>query len=259
MRSKKLYIVLIIVLVLFFLIIFLSFGVKNIAQENYQATIIVGDSSVWNYQKKKWVNITRSDSLQELNWKKFVVYQNNQRLGEYFLWKDEEWYLFDQDNNAVPFEGNLLAYDANYDLNITPFVEDNQMDSRYVNSVLVERNINLDNEFTGTSHVSFDFDSDGVAEDFYIVTNAFAMDFEPEVSFSLVFMVKNEEITMLYDSVLVGNNYNICKPYFYSFLDVNHDHTYEMILSCGRYSIDGQIDMLYQFQDGAFKIVISNE
>lgn len=259
MRSKKLYIVLIVILVVFFLIIFLSFGVGNIVQENYEATIIVGDSSVWKYQNKRWVSINRSDSLQDLNWKKYMVYQNNERLGEYYLWKDDTWYLFDQDNNAVPLEGNLLAYDANYDLNIMAFQEDQNMDNRYVNSVLVERNINLDNEFTNASHVSFDFDSDGVFEDFYLVTNAFSMDYEPDVSFSLVFMVKNEEITMLYDSVLVGNNYNICKPYFNSFLDINHDHTYEMILSCGRYSIAEQLDMLYQYQNGAFKIVISNE
>ncbi len=259
MISKKLYIVLIVIIVVFFFVIFLSFGVGNILQENHKATIILGDSTVWKYQNKKWLNVTNTNSLQDLNWKKYEVFQNNQKFGDYYLWKDDTWYLFDKDKNAVNFEGNLLAYDANYDLNVTSFMEDDAINLEYVNSLLADNNIPLDHEFSNASHIAFDFDQDGVVEDFYLVTNAFTMDYEPDSTFSFVFMVKNDVIYMLYESVLNGGSLNSCKPFFNSFLDINQDHVYELILSCGRYSVAEQIDMLYQFQDGAFKIVISNQ
>jgi hypothetical protein len=160
MISKKLYIVLIVIIVVFFFVIFLSFGVGNILQENHKATIILGDSTVWKYQNKKWLNVTNTNSLQDLNWKKYEVFQNNQKFGDYYLWKDDTWYLFDKDKNAVNFEGNLLAYDANYDLNVTSFMEDDAINLEYVNSLLADNNIPLDHEFSNASHIAFDFDQD---------------------------------------------------------------------------------------------------
>ena len=197
--------------------------------------------------------------IQELNWQPFEIFVDNERLGNYYVWKDDRWYVFDKDRNVVDIDGTFLAYRANYDLDVQAFSVDDNVDFRFANQVLTERNIPLESEFTSTSHLSFDFDSDGEEENFYLLTNAFPLDEEPEINFSLVYMVKNEQIYMLYDSVNEGSSYNNCKPFFTSILDTNHDHTYEIILSCGRYSIEEQIDMLYQFVDGSFKIVISNQ
>ena len=259
MRSKKLYIILIAIVIVFFVVMFLMFGTTNILQEQYQATLIVGNHTVWNYRNKRWNNLILSNNLQQLNWQKYEVYLNNEKFGNYYLWHDDRWYLFDDDHNPVSMEGDLLAYVANYDLNVKGFSEDDSLDLAAVQNVLYDRNIPLDSLFTNQSHVAFDFDSDGVVEDFYLITNVFAMDFDPDSYFSFVFMVKENRIYMIYDDVTSSNSFNGCKPFFTSFLDVNHDHIYEFILSCGRYSIEEQVDMLYQFDEGAFKIVISNQ
>ena len=107
--------------------------------------------------------------------------------------------------------------------------------------------------------VSFDFDNDGKDEDFYVISNVFPLDFEPEMSFSIVFMVKDNNIYYIYNDVSKNNFTNGCKPFFTSFLDADNDGTYEFILSCGRYSISEQIDMLYKYSDDEFKILISNQ
>ena len=53
--------------------------------------------------------------------------------------------------------------------------------------------------------------------------------------------------------------FNGCKPYFYSFLDIDMDRKSEFILSCSDYSVSKRVDMLYQFSDDNFKIAISNQ
>ena len=259
MRSRKLYLVLIAILLVFFVVVFLIFGAGNFIKKNHQATIIVGNATVWKYENKKWYSISNTESLQKLDWQQYEVFVDNKRFGDYYLWKDDQWYLFDSKNNGINYTGKLIAYEANYDLSITSFEEDDNMDQSLISSILVERNISPDQNLTSASHVAFDFDSDGVLEDFYLITNAFDMEKEVDVNFSIVFMVKNNETYLLYDSVHSGSNYNACKPFFNSFLDVDQDKNYELLLSCGRYSVEDQLDMLYQYVDGEFKIVISNQ
>ena len=76
--------------------------------------------------------------------------------------------------------------------------------------------------------------------------------------FSLVFMVKNNEIYPIYTNITSNTGYNGCKPYFRAFVDVDNDSKYEFILSCAKYSASGTTNMLYEFKDKEFKILISN-
>lgn len=259
MQSKKLYIVLIVMMVVFFLVFFLMYGVDEIKTKDDKATIIVGNNTVWQYQNKKWMNITGITSFQDYNWHTFEVFQDNQKIGDYSLWYDDKWYVFDQDKNPVSIEGNLLAYEANYDMSVSPFIEQKITNKKYVDEVLNKYGIDTSSKFSNSLQISFDIDQDGIMEDFYLITNVFAIDFTPDLLFSFVFMVKNDEIYMIYDNVNQTSIYNSCKPYFTSFLDVNRDHNYELILSCGRYSIGKEIQWLYGFRDNQFKILISNE
>ena len=64
---------------------------------------------------------------------------------------------------------------------------------------------------------------------------------------------------MIYDDVLEDDYFGACKPYVTSFLDVNQDQSYEVIFSCGRYSVEEQIHIMYEFVQNAFKVVISNQ
>lgn len=261
MRMKKIYITLLIILFVFFLVMFCLFGIDNIRQENYSSILIVGDDTVWTYKNKKWLNITHATTLHNYNWKDYIVYENNELKGTYKLWHDDKWYVFDDEKKAIQMEGTLLAYDANFKLKVKEFSISDVTDMTYVRAVLDEKGFSQSTKFTVLYKVDFDYDGDGKDEDFYVMSNTFPIDFEPDYIFSIVFMVKNNEIYYIYDDVAKNTGYNGCKPYFNSFLDTNNDGSYEFILSCGRFGDASQVDMLYQFdkEKDKFKILISNQ
>ena len=260
MKSKKIYIVLLIILVIFCIIMFSLFGVENVKQKNYKSTIILGENTVWTYRNKKWNYINNISDFNKLSWQEYNVYFDNKSIGRYYLWHDDKWYVFDKDKKAVEIDGNLFAYDANFNMNIYDFNLEKIRDRTYVDKALNENDISISSSFTTSNKVSFDFDGDNVDEDFYLVSNAFPIEFNPDYIFSLVFMVKNNEIYYLYRDIAPNNSFNGCKPFFNTILDTNNDGLYEIILSCGRYSDLGQLDMLYSFVDNnEFKILISNQ
>ena len=71
-------------------------------------------------------------------------------------------------------------------------------------------------------------------------------------------MVKNNSIYMIYEDIRNNDYFNACKPFFTSFLDVDSNEQYEVIFSCGKYSMEEQVNTLYQFSENTFKVLISN-
>ena len=258
MKNRKIYIFLILIFVVFFCVMFYLFGIDEMKSQKQSLTVLLGHNTVWQYKGKQWLNLSKNLSHYDLNWKKYHVYSNQEYVGDYLLWHDDKWYAFDDNKEAILLEGDLLAYMGNYKLSFYPFSEEEIEDYSSVYDVLKKYNVSLSSELTAAYHVSFDFDQDGSLEDFYIISNAFAQD-EVDTTFSFVYMIKDNQLSMIYEYLDGGNSFNVCKPYFTSFLDVNEDSIYEIILSCGGFSISEPIHMLYQYRDNAFKIAISSE
>jgi hypothetical protein len=259
MRKKSTYVVLLVAIFAFSLVMFLAFGLNNIKTGKYATTLLVGDDTVWTYSNKNWLNVTKQTSIKKLDWKKFNIYLNNKKFGEYYLWHDDKWYAFDEKKNAVALDGEMLAYNANHEIKIKEFNESDITDRTYINYVLDQNGISPSSQTTTEYVVNFDYDSDGIEEEFYVISNVFALDFEPETNFAIVFMVKDDTIYYLYNDISSNDTYNGCMPYITSFLDVDNDDKYEMILSCARYSVNGTVKMLYKYDNGEFKIAISNQ
>ena len=258
MRKKSTYIVLLVMLFVFFIVMFALFGVDNIKKSIYNTTLIVGDNTIWLYEKKNWLNLTNNTNIQDLNWDEYKVFVNNEEFGNYLLWHDDKWYAFDKKKNAVSIDGNLLAYKANYNIPVYKFTEEEISDTSTVIQMLKENDVDINSNFTSSYKVSFDYDNDNEEEEFYVISNAFPMD-NPEKIFSIVYMVDGDNIYPIYTDVSKNSSFNGCKPYFTSFLDVDNDKTYEFILSCSKYSVADTVDMLYKFTNNEFKIVISNQ
>jgi len=261
MRNKKTYVILFVALAVFFVVMFLVFGVSNIKKGEASTTLVVGDNTVWNYSKRHWLNLTSEKALSSLEWKEFNIYLDNKSLGKYNLWHDDKWYAFDKSKNAVPLDGNLLAYRSNVNVDVLDFTKEKIDDNSFVLKVLEDNDLSISSKFTTSYKVNFDFDSDNTKEDFYVISNAFPNDFNPEKIFSIVFMVKDDKIYYLYNDITENRAFNGCKPFINSILDVDQDGVYEMIVSCSKYSVGERIDMLYQYNlsEKAFKIVISNQ
>ena len=259
MVKKKVYIILIAILVVFLVVMFAVFGTKNIKEEKVSEVLIVGDETVWKLSEKKWHNITYKSSLQDLSWKKYKVFENSQEVGNYYLWYSDKWYAFDDQKNAVKIDGEMFAYSANFDLKVNNFTTEEVDNYEFVNYVLESNGISTSSKFTSIYKIELDIDNDFNDETFYLISNAFPPDFEPEKSFSISFIVKNENIYYIYKDVTANKVFNGCKPYYNTFLDVDDDNVTELILSCSKYSVADRVDMLYKYEDDGFKIIISNQ
>lgn len=258
MKQNKVYIIGIVIVVVFALLLVFFFGRDSLKKGRQQATLIIGDNTVWSYQDKRWINLS-SSSIRDLSWKEYEVYLNREKTGKYYLWHDDKWYAFDEDKNAINLSGDLIAYQSNFPIKFAFFQEKNVDVDSYIQEVLNQNNLDISSEFTSKYMVSFDYDQDNVEEAFYVISNAFTSLSNVETIFSIVFMVDDQKIYPIYNDITTNQPYNGCKPYFQSFVDVNDDNLYEFILSCGYYANSRQSDMLYRFDDGEFKIMISNQ
>ena len=247
-------------LFVFGLVVFLIYGRDTFMQKNYEEAILVGNNTIWVYQDKRWLYVTDNKKIEKLDWQKYNIYLDNKEFGNYYLWHDENgWYAFDDNKKAITMEGKFLAYLANHKIDVYDFSEKDVKRDDFIKEVLEDNGLSSDSEFSTSSQVSLDFDNDGKEEDFYLISNVFPIGFSPDTIFSFVFMVKDDTIYYIYKDVSEARAFNGCKPYFNTFLDVNNDKSYELVLSCGRYSVKEEINMLYQYKDNTFKILISNQ
>ena len=257
---KKRYIVILIIIVVYFAVFFLLYGRENYKQSKLKTTIIVNDSSIWQLEENSWTNITNSTSEKNaLNWEEFNIIIDNKNVGKYAIVYDEQWYLFDKNRKPYNYTGNLIAYQANYTMKVKDFTKQEITDFTTVNKVLEENNLSTNQEFTVSNYIDVDYDNDGVDERLYFISNAFPIDTNPSTIFSIVFAEKDNKIYQIYKSIEENRSFNGCKPYLSAIIDVNEDNRYEFILSCSRYSVETPIDMLYQFKDNEFKIIVSNQ
>ena len=183
MVKNRVYVVLLIVLVIFLIVMFMLFGTKTIKEEKISEILVVGDETVWKYSNKKWHNLTYKSTLQDLSWKKYRVFENNKDIGNYYLWYSDKWYVFDNQRNAVKVDGDIFAYRSNFDLKVKDFSIENVDNYDFVNYVLESNDISISSEFTSIYKIDLDVDNDSNDETFYLISNAFPLDFQPEKTF----------------------------------------------------------------------------
>ena len=79
---KKVYVGLILFMIVLGIVMFLLFGLDSLKREQYETAIIVGDNTAWIYQKKKWMRANTVEQYEDLNWKKYHIYENNEKVVE---------------------------------------------------------------------------------------------------------------------------------------------------------------------------------
>ncbi len=259
-KKKKRYVVILVVLAIYVVLMLLALGKDTVLKSKDAATIIVGHNTIWNYSDESWLNITNSSTIDEKSWLDYEVYLDNKLKGNYYLWYDgSKWYIFDENKKAVNSEGTLLAFRSNYDIKVKNFTTSDIRNYYHVEKILEENDLSISSKFTVATETSFDIDNDGTNETFYFVSNAFPLDYYPSKIFSFVFMVKSSKIYPIYTDIDQNNDNNGCKPYLSAVMDIDQDNIYEMVISCGKYSVAKPVDMLYKLTDEGFKILISNQ
>ncbi len=89
---------------------------------------------------------------------------------------------------------------------------------------------------TVNEEVHMDIDNDNKPETFYLISTALPVIETDNKDYSIVFMVKDEKIYLIYDNLNNDLLKTYCKPKIEGFLDLNGNNNYEVILSCSTIS-----------------------
>ena len=258
--KKGKYLILVVILAIYFLIFYFIYGRDSIAKSKKNGTLIIDNNAIWQVENGNWRNISYASEIEGLSWQEYKVYLSNSYFGTYFLWNSEnKWYLFDSEQNPINYDGNMIASNLNYELNFKEFTTREITYYNEINKVLTENGLASDQkEYTVKDLVSIDYDGDGIIENFYLLSNVFPLETNPNVIFTIVFMEKNSVTYPMYSSVENNDGFNGCKPYISAIFDADGDKEYEILLSCGKYSENGTMETLYKFEKDSFKILINN-
>ena len=255
---NKKYYILIAILIAYFLIIFIFFGLNNLKSEQRTATIFIDKETAWTLANNKWNKIEIDN--EKINNQKFNVFINNENIGDFYLEKQDNWILYDASRNPYNYElGDFFAIRANYDVNLLNVTQKNITDNSIITKVLNDNGIAESDELTVASQYEFDFDNDGKKENFYAIGNAFSKETFPQTVFSIVFMEKDNQIYYIHKEIEINDGQNGCKPYINTVIDLDSDFKYEIIVSCGYYSIQNRSDKLYKFKNNQFELLINNK
>ena len=73
-KNKKVALVLIICLVIFTVILFLTVGISDLRRKREKLYIVVDNDAMWVYKNQKWSTISKNDA-KSYNWMAFAVYE----------------------------------------------------------------------------------------------------------------------------------------------------------------------------------------
>ncbi len=257
MKSKKIYIFLIIILIVFFLLMYFLIGKNSIEKQNQTLTILTGEDTIFEYSNNQWKQ--EKEHIDDYNWSKFSIYLNDKYIGKNYVWHDDKWYIFDENKNAINYTDKFLGINSNFQVKVKEFNSIDNTNKNIVQEVLKSNNLPVDSNLTLNSITSIDLDNDNKEEAIYIISNTFPEDSEPKTIFSYVFMVDDNNIYYIYKYNEKVDYYSGCRPYLNSLLDIDNDNKYEILLSCSPYSTQNPINYLYKLSDNEFKLLISNE
>ena len=265
-KNKKIMIVMLIVIAVYALIMFLVLGgTKTFKKTNSQITIIMGDNATFTYNGSFWTYVELETTYSKLNWLKYDVYENNELLGNYSMWHNDKWYVFDGDEEhrtPISVTEDFIALRADSSIKLTPFESNKITDYSYVNAVLDSYGIQA-SYLTVDQVVTIDIDNDSIDENFYFISNSLPRENPENFNFTIVFMEKKGEIYNIYTDIQEMENSDGCKPFMRAVLDYDLDGEQEIIFACGGLSARKQKDYIYKFNHNntldEFKLIVSNQ
>ncbi|MCI8346661.1 MAG: hypothetical protein HFJ12_01765 [Bacilli bacterium] len=257
-KSTRITVLIMVVIVLLTGLFFLTIGQHLIKREKEENIILVGNGAIFHKNGTEWNHVSFED-INLYNWKEYYTYIDHSYYGNYNLYFNEKWYLFKGKNQAVNYEGDLLALRGNIKYKVVDFTLYDIEDFTDAKRVLKENNLPVDSVLTSSYYINTDIDNDGNKEIIYTISNKFPMEDVGDTSFSFIFMVKDNRVIYLYKNIEPLNDvYSGCQPYINNLIDINEDNHYEIIVGCSYYSNNGVKYGMYEFTGDKFKLLVSN-
>ncbi len=237
-----------------------STDADNPVVEDKYDYLVIGDYSLWSYNKEKDTWSKRSDF--NVDNKKFDIFINNNYFGNYYLKFVKSWNIFDENDNYVDYDGNLIAHTQNIDVAIKNY-EITEIDSQEKKEILniIGDDVDLDN-LDVNEKIVVDLDNNGVNDKIVNVSNIHYTndDVSRNNIFNLIYVVINGDVNILINEKIKEKDMLIAPSYNVNYLlNINNEKTASIIITEGFFSEAGDTaNLLFQFKDNKYKKIIDN-
>ena len=185
----------------------------------------------------------------------FDIYVNKTFFGNYYLKKGVNWNIFDENNNYIDYEGDLVAGTSGLKMNVrnNNISVVDSIDLQEASTIL-ENNIDMMSLSTNQK-VMLDLDSNGIMDKVISLSNIFS-EIDQSVYFNLLYVNLNGEIIVLEKelvnsaNILVSPTYRI--GYFINLLDSQYD---SIFIQKGYFSNAGETTyLIYEYTDNTYSL-----
>jgi hypothetical protein len=143
-------------------------NVTNSSTDNGNYYITLNNISNWYYYHNKWDKVN-TDTFEKSGFY-FKAYVNNNYLGDYQLKYGTIWNLFDTNNNYVNYNGNLVAFSTNFNVNLRSF-KANDISDNEKSTFLNKYNITNFKYLITNQVINIDLDNNGVNDQIICLSN----------------------------------------------------------------------------------------
>ena len=218
--------------------------------------LLINNISNWSYSNDKWNSLTNKEVAEaNATYKAFV---NNNYLGEYKVLYGTKWNLIDNDNNIVVYNGNLIAYSTNFNINIS------HLSSRKINSddeKLIKEQYSFANlsDLTENEVYDVDLDNNGTKDEVICLSNVGSTSSLTSY-FNLLIIKYNDDIKTLISENIKPEDMLDSKTYYISLISNINDSDISSIIVGYKYGSEAGKpgNMLFSYENNNFNKVYSD-
>ena len=223
-------------------------AINNTNEENtsYEYFTIESISNFKYNNKTKKVSNSDSSNLEN---KLFQTYIDNVYYGQYYLKYGTVWNLFDKNNNFINYDGKLIAFTPNMNINIYNYSENKITSEIEYEAKKMLSNYNYtynDNYFNKVYYIN---------DNKYIVVCTNLYDANEIENFNFIYMNDNNKKYVLINESISSSNNTILPVYYISgIFDINNK--LNIAIKSVYYSSNNPKVNLYEFNGGKFTKVV---
>ena len=261
-KNKVLIIILSIVLIYAVIMVFVLKKDANNNKPNNQTDtnntyyLLLNNISNWAYSNNKWSSVTNNEITKaNATYKAFV---NNNYLGEYKVLYGTKWNLVDNDNNIVVYNGKLVAYSNDFNINVSHSA------SRKINAddeKIIKEQFSFVNlsDLTENEAYDIDLDNNGVKDEIVCLSNVGSTS-SLSSYFNLVFVKYNDTVKTIISENIKPEEMLDSKTYYISLVaNINKSDVSSIIVGYKYGSEAGKPgNILYSLQNDDFNKVYSD-
>lgn len=254
MENKKKITIVVSILLVYFLIMMIFFGLDSLKKKIYHLDILIAPNTYLRYEKGIWRDIKENE--QELLGKFYKIYGEHQFLYEGTLqYNEEKWYAFDNNRKPLSLPDRFFAYKGNMNIEVLNYNVTNMSSNEIeeAEGILKDNKITFKPEYTKTLKIEYDFNNDGSNELIYIISNTLGME-EQNIYFSIAYIKNRGNIEVLVEDIS-ENMYDVPSLELKEVIDINNDKKQELIFEKIYFDQIGTCHEIFEYEKDAYKSV----